>query len=47
MNRDNKDTKDKTRYEFHSGEYNKQEYKRPAASKLKCGKIGIDCITKN
>lgn len=47
MSKDKKETKGKLRYEFHSGERNQKEYKTPAASKLKCGKIGIECLTKN
>ena len=47
MSRDKKDTKGKHHYEFHSGERNAKEYKTPAPSKLKCGRIGIDCLIKN
>ena len=47
MNKDTKDTKGKVRYEFHSGERNRKEYKTPAPSKLKCGRVGIDCLIKN
>ena len=47
MSKDKKDTKAKTPYEFHSGERNKKEYKTPTPSKLKCGRIGIDCLIKN
>ena len=47
MNKDIKDTKNKRRYEFRSGEYNRRDVKRPTPSKLKCGKIGIDFLIKN
>lgn len=47
MSKDKRDTKSKTPYEFHSGERNKKEGKTPAPSKLKCGKLGIDCLIKN
>ena len=47
MNKETKDTKDKRHYEFRSGEYNRRNTKRSAPSKLKCGKIGIDCLIKN
>lgn len=47
MSKDKRDTKGKARYEFHSGERNQKEYKTPTPSKLKCGRIGIDCLIKN
>lgn len=47
MSKDNKEIKDKPKYEFHSGEYNRRNVKPTAPSKLKCGKIGIDCLIKN
>lgn len=47
MSGDKKETKSKTPYVFHSGERNKKEYKTPTPSKLKCGRIGIDCLIKN
>lgn len=47
MNKDNKDNKNNTPYEFRSGEYNKRKYKTITPSKLKCGRIGIDCLIKN
>ena len=47
MSKDKKDTKGKARYEFHSGERNQKEHKTAAPSKLKCGRIGIDCLIKN
>lgn len=47
MDKDNKDIKDKTKYEFRSGEYGRGTNKPTAPSKLKCGKIGIDCLIKN
>ena len=47
MDKETKDTKDKRRYEFRSGEYNRRTNKPFTPSKLKCGKIGIDCLIKN
>ena len=47
MSKDKKDTKDKTKYEFRSGEYGACPNKTTAPSKLKCGKVGIDCLIKN
>lgn len=47
MSKDNKETKDKPKYEFRSGEYGRRNDKPVAPSKLKCGKIGIDCLIKN
>lgn len=47
MGRDKKNTKTNSPYEFRSGEYNKKEYKTPTPSKLKCGRVGIDCLIKN
>lgn len=47
MSKDKKDTKGKVRYEFHSGERNRKEYKDNAPSKLKCGAVGIKCLIKN
>lgn len=47
MNKESKDTKNKVHYEFRSGEYNRRNNKPSAPSKLKCGKIGIDCLIKN
>lgn len=47
MSKDKRETKGKARYEFRSGERNQKEYKTAAPSKLKCGRIGIDCLIKN
>lgn len=47
MSKDIKDTKIKTKYEFRSGEYGRKANKSTIPSKLKCGKIGIDCLIKN
>ena len=47
MNKDIKDNKVKRRYEFRSGEYNCKTNKTTTPSKLKCGKVGIDCLIKN
>lgn len=47
MNKETKDTKNKRHYEFRSGEYNRTKNKVSTPSKLKCGKIGIDCLIKN
>ena len=47
MDKDTKGTKDKTHYEFRSGEYNRRTNKISTPSKLKCGKVGIDCLIKN
>lgn len=47
MDKENKETKDKPKYEFRSGEYNRRNRKTSAPSKLKCGKVGIDCLIKN
>ena len=47
MSKDKKDTKGKARYEFRSGERNQKEHKTATPSKLKCGRIGIDCLIKN
>lgn len=47
MSKDKRETKGKTRYEFRSGERNQKENKTAAPSKLKCGRIGIDCLIKN
>ena len=47
MSKDKKDTKDKAKYEFRSGEYNRKTNKTITPSKLKCGKAGIDCLIKN
>lgn len=47
MNKDTKDVKDKPHYEFHSGDCSPKAVKNTAPSKLKCGRIGIDCLIKN
>lgn len=47
MDKDIKDTKDKPKYKFRSGEYGSGTNKPHTPSKLKCGKIGIDCLIKN
>ena len=47
MNKDTKVIKDKTKYEFRSGEYGRGTNKNNSPSKLKCGKVGIDCLIKN
>ena len=47
MGKELKETKDKPKYEFRSGEYNRTNIKNSAPSKLKCGKVGIDCLIKN
>ena len=47
MNKDKREIKTKPRYEFHSGERNQKEHKTPSPSKLKCGRVGIDCLIKN
>lgn len=47
MDKDIKDTKDKPKYKFRSGEYSSNTNKTHTHSKLKCGKIGIDCLIKN
>lgn len=47
MSKDKRETKGKARYEFRSGERNQKEHKTAAPSKLKCGRIGIDCLIKN
>lgn len=47
MNKEDKETKNKTKYEFRSGEYNRKTIKSSTPSKLKCGKVGIDCLIKN
>ena len=47
MNKDKREPKAKLRYEFHSGERSHKEDKPAAPSKLKCGRVGIDCLIKN
>ena len=47
MSKDKRETKGKARYEIRSGARNQKEHKTAAPSKLKCGRIGIDCLIKN
>lgn len=47
MNKTKREIKSKSTYEFCSGEYGRDTIKSTTSSKLKCGKVGIDCLIKN